>query len=129
MSPTRLTGLIIPIAVPVGLSLMVGFFVTREDYDIQGSVLVALGMTILVGVFLIPRLARGPDFSFLLKLLLVAFYARMAGALVRAWTGAAIYGFKDVSRYDWTGAAIYGFKDVSRYDRTGEAIANLIRDE
>ena len=53
------------------------------------------------GVFLlIPRMARGLDSKFVLKLLLVALGAHMLGALVRFWTGLTLFGFKDVSRYD-----------------------------
>ena len=74
-------------------------------YDVQGFLLVVLALAI-AGVLLIPRLARGLDGSFLLKLLIAAYIARMLGAAVRLWTGMDIFGFSDEARYNRLGQAI-----------------------
>ena len=110
-----------------GLSLLAGFVIARgqilffpapgtrvtgltiSEYDAQGSLLVALGLAIVVGAFLIPRLVRGLHSSFLVKLLAVAFAAKMVGAMIRAWTGAYIYGYNDVGRYNRIGEPIAKF--------------------
>lgn len=109
---------ILSIAVIAVLALGVGFVVARgqlfpfpapgthvpgltvSEYDAQGFILAALGITIMAGIYLIPRMARGLDASLLFKLLVVAFVARMLGSMVRLWTGLEISGFADVARYD-----------------------------
>jgi len=103
------------VAILVAVALTVGFIIasgrlyplpapgtriiglTVFTYEAQGILLVALGLLIL-WVFLIPRLARVLDASFLLKLLVIAYAAKMIGALARLWTGMEVIGFSDVAR-------------------------------
>ena len=84
---------------------------TVSEYDAKGFLLVASGLAIVAGFFLVPRLAHGLEHGFLLKLLLLALAAKIIGSLVRLWTG----------------LELFGFSDVNRYHRAGQFIGNQIR--
>ena len=134
------TGLLVYLGLLSSLALLAGYVMARgqifpfpspgihvpgltiSEYDAQGLILVALVLAIGGGFLLIPRMARGLDSKFVLKLLLVALGAHMLGALVRFWTGLTLFGFKDVSRYD-RAAEVIG--PLLRHLEFSAAAANL----
>jgi hypothetical protein len=87
----------------VGLFGLMSAVFSARTYDVPGLVIVGMVLAIGVGVFLIPRLARGEDQGFLLNLLYLGFAAKMLGSLARLGMSLAVYGFRDVTVYNRAG--------------------------
>ncbi len=106
MGAGALTKQVFYLAVVIGLALLAATVMDAEDYTMPGFLVTGLVLAIGVGIFLIPRLARGEDQSFVLSLLYLGFAAKMVGALVRMSLARNIFGLQDVRVYDRIGAQI-----------------------
>jgi len=93
------------------LGVLLGGSIAQFHYDIQGYVLVALALLLLVPFLLIPRVSRGEGFGFV-KFLLVAFFVKAGVSLFRLYWG---FGWKE------------GAIDAARYHRAGQGLAESIR--
>jgi hypothetical protein len=78
-----------------------------------GLVFPLLGILILVGFFLLPKLARWKDGSIDLKVLTLALFLKLGFAMMRYFTSFVLYG---------------GSADASRYDRVGKIISGYLWD-
>jgi hypothetical protein len=101
-----LTRQIAYIGVLVCLALFAGFIMASYDYDIQGSLLVALALVIVALFLVIPRVAAGEGKLFL-KFLFLAFFIKIAASLYRFyWAVDVKSGVSDSSRYHGAGRRI-----------------------
>jgi len=93
------------------LGIVLGVSIAQFDYEIQGYILVALALLVLVLFLLIPRVARGEG-SWFFRLLVIAFFVKAGASLFRLYWG---FEFKE------------GAIDAGRYHRTGQVLAESIR--
>jgi hypothetical protein len=83
----------------MGLALFAGFIMAISNYNIQGTLLVALALAIIALFFVLPRVAAGESGIFL-KFLYLAFLAKIAASLFRFyWAVDVKSGVSDSTRY------------------------------
>lgn len=75
------------------------------NYDWQGLLLVPLAI-IVAACFLIPRMSRLDDWSFLSRILSAGLVLRLGFSMIVLYVSFHVYSDIDVSRYDFAGSAI-----------------------
>jgi len=108
MRSSAIKGQLFYVVLVVGLFVLMATMFSSTTYDVPGMVIVGMALAIGMGMFLIPRLARGEDQSFLLTLLYLGFAAKMLGSVARLGMSLLFYGFQDVGLYHRRGTEIAG---------------------
>lgn len=98
MSNTVQTGIFLGLLAVVAGVVAVGF----AYEDVAGLMIVGFVVIILGGI-IVPRLLPQTDRSFLLKLAILGFIAKIGGSLARLGITEAVWGFQDADRYHSTG--------------------------